>query len=61
VELLRNSVVIQTWYTDRNKEFSVQYTDNRYPETGDLCYYYARATRRDNQVAWSSPVWIEMG
>ena len=59
VELLRNSEVIRTWYTDREKEFSVHYTDTHYREAGEVCYYYARATQRDNQIAWSSPVWID--
>jgi len=28
-------------------------------DASDPAYYYARVTRTDGQMAWSSPVWVE--
>ena len=27
--------------------------------TGDTDWYYARLTREDGEMAWSSPVWVD--
>jgi hypothetical protein len=60
VELLRNSRVIRSFEVKPgNNKFSVNYLDKEaYSESGVL-YYYARITQENNQIAWSSPVWIE--
>jgi len=50
----------------RNGEDSVRAEPNQMEATFDAdddasgpAYYYARVTRADGQMAWSSPVWVE--
>jgi len=61
IELLRNSKVIRTWTVeDETNDFSNSYTDNDYKKEKEVLYYYVRVTQKDNQIAWSSPIWIEV-
>lgn len=61
VELLRNSRVIKTWNApDEEKEFSVSYADEAFNAEKEVLYYYVRVTQKDNEIAWSSPIWIEV-
>ncbi len=59
VEILRNSHVIKSFEVPSEKTaYSVQYTDNDAGKEGDILYYYARVTHKNDQIAWSTPVWL---
>ena len=61
VELLRNSRVIKTWNIGEDlNEFTASYADEEYSTEKDLLYYYLRVTQKDNEIVWSSPIWIEV-
>jgi len=32
--------------------------EDRELKPGESCYYYVRAIQRDNEIAWSSPIWV---
>ena len=55
IELVRNGVVHQTYEPQSqvvNWEFKEKITSS--------AYYYVRVTREDAELAWSSPVWVEI-
>ena len=60
IEILRNSEVIKTYpVQDTSLYFTKVFSDEQYKEEEDFCYYYIRSTQKNNEIAWSSPIWIE--
>ncbi len=60
IEVLRNSKVIKTYpVPDGSLEFDQLFSDEHYQDEKEICYYYIRATQKNNQIAWSSPIWLE--
>ena len=53
--LIRNNRVIYTAKPDK-KEVDFSYTD-REPEAGTN-FYYLRAIQANDEIAWSSPIWV---
>ena len=43
---------------DNSPEITVQWEDQDVP--GDGNYYYVRVLQEDGELAWSSPIWVEM-
>jgi hypothetical protein len=58
LEILRDSVVVETVKPDQ-VEFRGDWADPR-PATGEH-YYYLRITQSDDELAWSSPIWVTRG
>ena len=58
VELLKNSKVIKTWELTKDQtKFSTKLQQS---ENGqDPIYYYVRAIQQDEEIVWSSPIFIE--
>jgi hypothetical protein len=42
----------------KRKEITINYRDKTPIKAGD--YYYLRAVQEDDEIAWSSPVWLEL-
>jgi hypothetical protein len=60
VEILRNSKVIKEYpVLDGGIEFEASYADETYQEEKEVLYYYIRATQKNKEIAWSSPLWVE--
>ena len=60
VEVLRNSKVIKEFYVSGGElEFDQVYVDPGYQDEKDVLYYYVRATQKNKEIAWSSPIWVE--
>ena len=60
VEILRNSKVIKTYNSFKKlTQFNEIFTDDNYDLEKEVLYYYVRATQKNNEIAWSSPIWIE--
>jgi hypothetical protein len=57
VEILRNGVPIYR-SAPASSEVDLRYQDLS-PEPG-LNYYYARLIQEDGQMAWSSPIWVQI-
>lgn len=61
VEVLRNSTVIKEYNLSNNEiAFSTEFVDTDFKKESEELYYYIRATQRNNEIAWSSPVWINL-
>jgi hypothetical protein len=59
VEILRNSMVIKEYkITNGSLVFNETFIDGNYQNETDVLYYYIRATQQNNEIAWSSPIWI---
>jgi hypothetical protein len=56
VEVLRDSKVVETFQPGA-AEFRRAWTDPK-PEVGTH-YYYVRVVQQDDEIAWTSPMWIE--
>jgi hypothetical protein len=62
VELLRNSRIIKSWEPALGEStFSMEYNDDDYKSENRVLYYYVRITQNDGHLAWSSPVYFDMG
>ncbi len=60
VEVLRNSEVIKEFTVDNEaREFSDNFVDEITQNKNEVLYYYIRATQKNKEIAWSSPVWVE--
>ena len=60
IEVLRNSKVIKEYtLTNEPIEFNEDFIDENYHEENEVLYYYIRATQKNNEIAWSSPIWID--
>jgi len=61
VELLRNSKIFRTWEIANGKKiFSKDFIDINFKQGKKVLYYYVRITQVDGNIAWSSPVYIEV-
>ena len=61
VEVLRNSTVVKEYNLSNNEiAFSTEFVDTDFKKESEVLYYYIRATQRNNEIAWSSPVWINL-
>jgi hypothetical protein len=59
VEILRNSRVIKEYPAGEHEQaLEATFRDSGQPEE-EVLYYYVRATQKNGELAWSSPVWIE--
>jgi hypothetical protein len=56
VEILRDSAVVANVKVDGNQA-QAAWTDPK-PEKGTH-YYYVRVLQKDDEIAWSSPIWID--
>ena len=56
IELVRNGQVIHT-YGGEGQRSRYSYTDSSCP-FGGTSYYYLRITLKDNNMAWTSPIWV---
>lgn len=60
VEVLRNSEVVKVFNLNSGTlEFNESFMDEDYPSEKEILYYYVRATQKNKEIAWSSPVWVE--
>ncbi len=60
IEVLRNSRVIKEYALSGEKlEFDAVYTDESSQEENEVLYYYIRATQKNKEIAWSSPIWVD--
>jgi len=57
VELIKNGDVLATW-RPMTEAFEFSVNENLSASKND--YYYLRIYQADNEVAWSSPVWIDL-
>lgn len=61
VEILRNSKVIKEYNLSNGPtEFDDSYIDENYQEENEVLYYYVRGTQKNNEIVWSSPIWIDI-
>jgi hypothetical protein len=58
VDIIKDSKVVETLKAT-GREYRGSWTDP-HPEAG-VHYYYVRVTQADEQLAWSSPMWIDYG
>ena len=56
IDIVRNNRFIHT-VDPMQREVSFTFADNQRPSGGS--YYYVRVIQVDDQMAWSSPIWIE--
>ncbi|MHC4871481.1 MAG: CehA/McbA family metallohydrolase domain-containing protein [Planctomycetota bacterium] len=56
VFLIRNQSVLKVWQGESEK-FSASYTDKDIPKGTN--YYYLRVIQENDDLAWSSPVWVD--
>jgi len=62
VEVLRNSRVIKEFAVEgETLEFKAEFRDENHLEEKELLYYYIRATQKNKEIAWSSPLWVDLG
>lgn len=61
VEILRNSEVIKEYkVTNGSLVFNGSFADENYQDEKNILYYYIRVTQQNNEIGWSSPIWIEL-
>ena len=56
IDIVRNNQFIHN-FTPMQREVNFTYVDNQ-PPAGEA-YYYVRVIQADDQMAWSSPIWIQ--
>jgi hypothetical protein len=62
IEVLRNSQVIKEFaLNDKAIEFEEMFADESNQLDHEVLYYYIRATQKNGEIAWSSPIWMEQG
>ncbi len=60
IEVLRNSRVIKAYTVSGGKlDFDALYADESFQEEKEVLYYYIRATQKNKEIAWSSPIWVD--
>jgi hypothetical protein len=60
VEVLRNSRVIKEFtLSGKYLDFEENFTDSDYQDETEVLYYYIRATQKNKELVWSSPIWVE--
>ena len=57
VTIIKNNAALHT-VRGKGVEAAVHYIDKTVARTGD--YYYMRALQEDGEIAWSSPIWVEI-
>ena len=57
VTIIKNNAALHT-IRGQGVEAVVHYIDKTVARTGD--YYYMRALQEDGEIAWSSPIWVEV-
>ena len=57
VRVIRGDQVIYTYEPD-TREVAFEYTDTDERARSGRQYYYVRVEQIDNQIAWSSPIWV---
>jgi len=61
IDLIRNSRVLKTWIPEPGATtFTIQYADDDYRIETKVLYYYVRVTQVNEQIAWSSPVFVQL-
>jgi hypothetical protein len=62
IEVLRNSRVVREFDAGQGDlAFEAHFEDPDYEQESEVLYYYVRATQKNGELAWSSPIWIERG
>ena len=56
--MLKDSKVVAT-FEPGGAEYRGTWTDPQ--PTEGTHYYYVRALQEDNEIAWASPMWIDVG
>jgi len=56
VDVVRNNQFVYT-RSPETSELSFTFEDTQL-QPGQSCYYYVRAIQRNNEIAWSSPIWV---
>ncbi|MFC1652230.1 DUF3604 domain-containing protein, partial [Planctomycetota bacterium] len=60
VEILRNSQVIASLsQAEGQKTFQGEFQDDGVADEHGVLYYYLRVTQTNEQIAWSSPIWVQ--
>jgi hypothetical protein len=57
IDVVKNNEDVHTWERPTNG-VDVVWDDASEAKTGD--YYYVRVTQEDGEMAWSSPVWLDV-
>ena len=57
VDIIRNNQYV--YHTEPNQD-AVEFTYRDAAPDSGLNYYYVRVQQKDNQYAWSSPIWVEL-
>ena len=56
VDVIKNNQFVYTHSPDSDElEFTFEDTELK---PGGSCYYYVRAIQKNNEMAWSSPIWV---
>jgi len=63
VEILQNSKVVRSYTVNPNESLVFQRSirDLDIDSSSENTYFYIRATQKNKEIAWSSPIWIEKG
>jgi hypothetical protein len=54
--IFRNNEIVHR-IEPKRKKFDLGWTDNE-PPAAELVWYYARIHTKDEELAWSSPIWF---
>jgi hypothetical protein len=57
ITIIKNNAALHT-VRGQGVEEAVHYLDKTPARTGD--YYYMRVLQEDGEIAWSSPIWVEV-
>ena len=61
IEILRNSKVVYSYQPKvASTSESGEWIDDHFNHEDGVLYYYARVIQRNNHIAWSSPIWINV-
>jgi hypothetical protein len=61
VAILRNSQVIKEYdFSNNETTFSTEFVDADFKNENKVLYYYIRVIQKNNEIGWSSPVYIKM-
>jgi hypothetical protein len=62
VDVIRNGSVVHTEKPGAAPEEARFHWDDKEPIKGDKpSYYYVRVLQKDGQMAWASPIWVDVG
>ncbi len=61
VDVIRDGKVVHTAKPDKAADETRFHWDDPAPSKGEKAsYYYVRVVQKDGQMAWSSPIWVQM-